>query len=101
VHENLGSSSLLEAMASGNAVVATDVGQTRQIVDATVGHLTPVDPVALADAITALLDDPVGTAEKGRAARERVLARYGPEQYVDSLLRVYERVLGFRLGEPA
>src|SRR5215213_4224008 len=32
-HENLGSSSLLEAMASGAAVVATDVGQTWRIID--------------------------------------------------------------------
>ena len=95
-HENLGSSSLLEAMASGNAVVATDVGQTRQIVNESVGRLTNAEPGALATAITALLDDPAGTAEKGRAARQRVLERYGPDQYVDALLRVYEGVLGFR-----
>jgi glycosyltransferase involved in cell wall biosynthesis len=96
LHENLGSSSLLEAMASGNAVVATDVGQTRQIVDETVGQLTRAEPGALASAITALLDDPAGTAEKGRVARQRVLERYGPDRYVDGLLDVYERVLGFR-----
>ena len=101
LHENLGSSSLLEAMAAGSAIVATDVGQTRQIVDETVGRLAPPDPAALASAITTLLDDPLVTAEMGRAARERVLTHYGPDHYVKQLLREYERVLGFRRGRAA
>jgi glycosyltransferase involved in cell wall biosynthesis len=95
-HENLGSSSLLEAMASGNAIVATDVGQTRQIVDETVGALVTPSADALADGIRSLLDDPAGVARKGRAARDRVLDRYGPDRYVDGLLSVYKGVLGFR-----
>jgi glycosyltransferase involved in cell wall biosynthesis len=89
-HENLGSSSLLEAMASGNAVVATDVGQTWRIVDDSVGRRVPAQPAALAGAITALLDDPAGTARRGAAARERVLSRYGPGPYLTRLLGVYD-----------
>ena len=98
LHENLGSSSLLEAMASGNAIVATDVGQTRQIVDGSVGVLTAPTADAVADGISALLDDPVRTEELGRNARARVLDRYGPDRYVEGLLAVYERVLGYRRG---
>jgi glycosyltransferase involved in cell wall biosynthesis len=90
-HENLGSSSLLEAMASGNAVVATDVGETRQIVDAAVGVRVPGDPEAIAGAVCALLDDPHHAGVLGSAARQRVLERYGPGPYLDRLLAVYER----------
>jgi len=96
-HENLGSSSLLEAMASENAVVATDVGQTGRIVDAKIGLRVPVDGEALAGALRQLLDDPVATRAMGRAARSRVLEHYGPGPYVSGLLQVYDRaILGHR-----
>jgi glycosyltransferase involved in cell wall biosynthesis len=98
-YENLGSSSLLEAMASGNAVVATDVGQTWRIVDERVGRRTPPAPEALAGAIGDLLDDPAGAARRGLAARERVAARYGPQTYVDRLLAVYARARRRRAGD--
>ncbi|MBI3969906.1 MAG: glycosyltransferase family 4 protein [Chloroflexi bacterium] len=88
-HENLGSSSLLEAMAAGNAIVATDVGSTASIVDSSVGIRVPVDPAAIAAAIAALLADPARTAALGRAARQRVLERYEPQTYVERLMRVY------------
>ncbi|MGH2354468.1 MAG: glycosyltransferase family 4 protein [Chloroflexota bacterium] len=96
VHENLGSSSLLEAMASGNAVVATDVGQTWRIVDDTVGRRVPANPEALAAAITGLLDDPTRAATLGLAARRRVQEHYGPGQYVDRLLEVYASAINRR-----
>ncbi len=92
-HENLGSSSLLEAMASANAVVATDVGQTHRIVDETIGERVPVDAGEIAAAVTRLLAAPTRTARLGSAARERVLGTYGPEQYVEALLRVYAGVV--------
>ncbi|MGI8423073.1 MAG: glycosyltransferase family 4 protein [Chloroflexota bacterium] len=98
LHENLGSSSLLEAMAAGNAVVATDVGQTRQIVDESVGVLVEPTGDAIAAGIRRLLDEPDATARKGRAARERVLAGYGPDRYIDRLLEVYARVLEGKRG---
>jgi glycosyltransferase involved in cell wall biosynthesis len=96
LHENLGSSSLLEAMASGNAVVATDVGQTRQIVDDAVGIRVPVDAGAMADALRTLLDDQERMRALGAAARERVLEQYGPQPYVAALIGVYERAIASR-----
>jgi glycosyltransferase involved in cell wall biosynthesis len=92
-YENLGSSSLLEAMASGNAVVATDVGQTRQIVDDAVGTRVPADPDAIAAAIARLLGDPGRLAAQQAAARQRVLDHYGPQPYVERLLALYESLL--------
>ncbi|HEX2033759.1 MAG TPA: glycosyltransferase family 4 protein [Chloroflexota bacterium] len=88
-YENLGSSSLLEAMACENAIVATDVGQTWRIVDDAVGYRVPPRPEAVADGISALLSDPPETARRGRAARRRVLDRYRPDVYVERLLEVY------------
>ena len=93
LHENLGSSSLLEAMASGNAVVATDVGQTAQIVDDQVGIRVPVDASAIATAIAELAADQPRCARLGQQARERVIAHFGPEPYVDRLLEIYSRAV--------
>ena len=92
--ENLGSSSLLEAMACENAIVATDVGHTREIVDETIGELVPPTPRDVARGVVGLLTNPPRCREAGRRARERVLARYSPEQYVQRLLEVYATVAG-------
>ena len=92
--ENLGSSSLLEAMACGNAIVATDVGHTREIVDEIIGELVPPTPRDVARGVVGLLTNPPRCQEAGRRARERVLARYSPEKYVQRLLEVYATVAG-------
>ncbi len=94
LYENLGSSSLLEAMASGNAVVATDVGQTWQIVDDEVGARVPPDSGAIASATVRLLADRPRLAALGAAARRRVIERYGPEPYVARLLEIYGQAMG-------
>ncbi len=92
--ENLGSSSLLEAMASECAIVATDVGHTREIVDETIGELVSPTPLDVARGVVSLLTNPPRCREAGRRARERVLARYSPEEYVQRLLEVYATVAG-------
>ena len=92
--ENLGSSSLLEAMACENAIVATNVGYTREIVDKTIGELVPPTPLDVARGVVGLLTNPPRCREAGRRARERVLARYSPEKYVQHLLEVYDTVVG-------
>ena len=92
--ENLGSSSLLEAMACENAIVATDVGHTREIVDETIGERVAPTPRDVARGVLGLLTNPPRCREAGRRARERVLARYSPEKYVQRLLEVYAAVAG-------
>lgn len=64
--------SLLEAMASGAAVVASDVGGIREVVsDGANGCLvSPDDASALTAAIKSLLDDPAARARLGAQARE-------------------------------
>jgi glycosyltransferase involved in cell wall biosynthesis len=83
----------LEAMACGLAVVASDVGGLPEIVDAGVGALVPPgDPVALAEAVARLLGDP-RCAEKGRLARERVVARWSNDRLVERHLEIYRELL--------
>jgi glycosyltransferase involved in cell wall biosynthesis len=52
-----------------------------------------VSAVEVAEGVRRLLDNPEATAAKGAQARERVLGRYGPERYVEGLLKVYADVL--------
>ncbi len=61
---------LLEAMSSGAAIVATDVNGAEAVGDAAV-IVPPGDPKALAEAIDALLRDPVRRQELGQAVRAR------------------------------
>lgn len=57
--ENYPSQSLLEAMISRCAIVATDVGSTRQLLDETCAELIPSDSVVLANTLQKLLDSDV------------------------------------------
>ena len=86
---------LFEYMAAGLPVVASDFPLWREIVDgAGCGYLVdPHDPVAIADAIEAILDDPAGAAEMGRRGREAVFDRYRWDPEGARLVGFYERLL--------
>lgn len=90
---NYPSQSLIEAMACGCAVVATDVGDTRMLVDEKVGILVRAGrPREIADAIATLLADPERCERCGRAARKRVLETMRVERYASFLEELYEEV---------
>jgi glycosyltransferase involved in cell wall biosynthesis len=64
---------VLEAMAAGRSVVASDVEGMAEAVGDDAGALVPPeDPVALADALAARLLDPEAAASEGRAGPVRV-----------------------------
>lgn len=83
--------SLLEAMAAGCPVVASDVGGIPDVVvDGFNGLLVPAgDAGALARAMRRLLADPALAAEMGRAARATIASRFTPERAVAKLESVY------------
>lgn len=82
---------VLEAMAAGVPIVATDVGGTGEAIeDGSSGLLVPArDPGALADAVAALLTDRARAAALGAEARERQRSRFSVDRMIDGSLQVY------------
>lgn len=69
--------SLIEAMAHGVPVVATDSGGTRELVDEGTGILVPVsDPHSMMEALALLARDPALRNRLALAARRRVADEY-------------------------
>ena len=86
---------LVEAMAAGVPVVASDLDAFRRVlVDGKAGRLVPVeDSAAMAEALIAVLDDPKLRARCAKAASAAV-RRYDWSVVADDILRVYETVAG-------
>lgn len=78
---------VLEAMAMGRAVVATAVSGVDELIEPGVSGLlvAPRDPAALAQAVAEVLRAPDRRAAFGRAARERVRARFSADRMVGEL----------------
>jgi glycosyltransferase involved in cell wall biosynthesis len=86
---------LLEAMALGRPVVATDVGGVASLViDGISGLLVPPgDPETLGAAVARVLDDPPFAKRLGEAGRDVVEREYGLEPMVRAFEAIYEEVL--------
>jgi glycosyltransferase involved in cell wall biosynthesis len=83
---------VLEAMAGGNAVVATAVGGVPDLIDEQGGELVaPRDPEALAEALRRLVDDPEGVGKMGRHNAE-VVEQYTWTRVIPRLTDLYESV---------
>ena len=95
VTEGLGTS-LLDAMACGKPVVATDAGGIPEVVDQGVtGTLVPArDPRTMATAIVELLSDESRRRAMGEAGLARVKARFTVERMVAATAKVYARAAG-------
>jgi glycosyltransferase involved in cell wall biosynthesis len=83
--------SLIEAMALGKPVVATDVLGTQElVVDGETGFLTPLgDPAALAERISLLGSDPQLRARFGQAAVQRVAKEFDDVKIAEFLRGFY------------
>jgi glycosyltransferase involved in cell wall biosynthesis len=87
--------SVLEAMASGTAVVASNIGGVDEIVrDNVTGLLVePGDALALAAAIRRLVDDPAEAARLAEAARTHVAREFSAATMARRVAAVYDDVL--------
>jgi glycosyltransferase involved in cell wall biosynthesis len=87
------SNAVMEAMAAGRAIVATDVGGTPELLHGRGILVPPADPVALAAAIEALLSDPAYAARLGAQARCWSRAHLGADRMVEEHIRIYSGLL--------
>jgi glycosyltransferase involved in cell wall biosynthesis len=86
---------VMEAMACGAAVVATDVNGVRELLgDQGTGLIIPPrDPAALAKAITAIVDQPELRARMGAYGMARVRERFTMQVMVENLEKFFQERL--------
>lgn len=74
LHDATANNAILEAMACGRPVVATDVGGVADMTDSAARLAPPGDARSMADAVLALAADPAAAAALGAEARARAEA---------------------------
>ena len=93
------SNTILEAMATGLPVVATQVGGNAELVaHGRTGEVVPSDDVeALDQALVRMASDPLRAAALGRAGRAEVKRRFSLQSMLVAYLELYDRQL-LRVG---
>ncbi len=94
------SNSVLEAMAAGLPVVATDVGGTPEVVvDGETGLLVPPrDPIALADAVRKLLEVPGWAETFGRRGRARIETHFDETRMLREVEVLLDQLIARHIG---
>ena len=84
----------LEAMASGLAVVATDTGVFRQVIDeGETGYVVGIDQLEqLTEAVMRITEDPAHLLSMGRRAREVAVDRLSLDREFEGYAAVYQRL---------
>jgi glycosyltransferase involved in cell wall biosynthesis len=86
---------IVEAMAAGIPVVATETDGAREVIEPEVtGRLVPVSEVDLiAGSINELLSDPAERARLGANGQQAARHRFGLERMVEDTVKLYEEVM--------
>jgi len=89
------SNAILEYMAAGRAVVATDVGGAREaVVEGDTGLLVPAgDDAAMAERIISLLGEPERAREMGERARRSVKEKFSCEAQLARTVNLYDELM--------
>jgi glycosyltransferase involved in cell wall biosynthesis len=86
--------SLIEAASVGCPAVTTDVGSAGEVVeDGVSGHVTALEPEALADATVRILSDPAARDRFGAAAAARARDRFSRDRLVDDIATLYDEII--------
>jgi glycosyltransferase involved in cell wall biosynthesis len=83
INENYPSQSLIEAMACENAIIASDIGETRLLVTENEGILVDFNPHSIADAIYRLFSTEGLIEKMGSNARKKVIENHTIEKFAD------------------
>ncbi len=86
---------IVEAMALGKVVIATDIGATREIIDENKDGILvkPANPYLLAEVITKLVNRPEKIRELERAARKKVEENFNATGYLHQIENLYSSIL--------
>jgi glycosyltransferase involved in cell wall biosynthesis len=90
------SNTILEAMACGLPVIATDVGGNADLVlDGVTGQIVPAGDVdAIARSLVQLATSPELAQKMGRAGRQRILEKFSLDAMVGTYQGLYDQLLG-------
>jgi glycosyltransferase involved in cell wall biosynthesis len=88
---NYPSQSVLEAMACGNAIIASDVGDTRMFINEDVGLLISLDLDSLVNALLILINDKELAITLGKNARDFVLKNHTIERCSNYYINLFEQ----------
>lgn len=89
---NYPSQSLLEAMACENAIIASDVGETRVLVTEKEGVLIPLSAQKLAEAILMLMENETLCREKGKSAHNKATTEHTIEAFVTYFEQIMDKI---------
>ena len=87
---------LVEAMAAGKPVVASNVAPLTEIAENenTALLVEPANPAAFADALAQVLDDSIDRRRMGQRARQRVETHFSAERMTAETVALYEEACG-------
>lgn len=85
---------VLEGMACGCAIAATDAGIFKQLIDeSNAGHIVPTgDSNSLAGALRIMMENPAATAQMGAQGRKFIEKKYSATHEAESILDIYETI---------
>jgi glycosyltransferase involved in cell wall biosynthesis len=91
---------LIEAMAAGKAIIATDIPPIREIINSEkIGILVPVkDSKAIGSSIELLLNNKTLTDNFGKSAKDRAFSYFNIETTVDRYINLFEGILRSKNG---
>jgi glycosyltransferase involved in cell wall biosynthesis len=92
------SNAILESMAAGLPVVATDAGGNRELIlDGKNGYIVPLkDYQAIADKVCYLVNNPKVAKEMGQTGRKMVEDNFSTKRMIEATITLYKEIISVR-----